>query len=102
MEVEVPGNPIFINDNLSETLVLTGTYTNKFNKHIFGVQRFKKSKRKVQRMPQSQTAALPRHQEEEETDKTNKRKSNRCTKSSKISSLFPQQGNRNTTNSLVE
>ena len=30
----------------------------------------KKSKRKVQRVPQSQTAALPRHQEEEETDKT--------------------------------
>ena len=31
----------------------------------------KKSKRKVQGVPQSQTAALPRHQEEEETDKTN-------------------------------
>ena len=33
----------------------------------------KKSKRKVQGVPQSQTAALPRHQkeqEEEETDKT--------------------------------
>ena len=30
----------------------------------------KKGKRKVQRVPQSQTAALPRHQEEEETDKT--------------------------------
>ena len=30
----------------------------------------KKGKRKVQGMPQSQTAALPRHQEEEETDKT--------------------------------
>ena len=27
-------------------------------------------KRKVQGMPQSQTAALPRYQEEEETDKT--------------------------------
>ena len=27
-------------------------------------------KRKVQGVPQSQTAALPRHQEEEETDKT--------------------------------
>ena len=26
--------------------------------------------RKVQGVPQSQTAALPRHQEEEETDKT--------------------------------
>ena len=29
----------------------------------------KKGKRKVQRVPQSQTAALPRLQEEEETDK---------------------------------
>ena len=31
---------------------------------------FKKSKRKVQGVPQSQTAALPRHQKEEETDKS--------------------------------
>ena len=31
---------------------------------------FEKGKSKVQRVPQSQTAALPRHQEEEETDKT--------------------------------
>ena len=30
----------------------------------------KKSKRKVQGLPQSQTAALPRHQEEEETEKS--------------------------------
>ena len=30
----------------------------------------KKVKRKVQGVPQSQTAALPRHQEEEETDKS--------------------------------
>ena len=30
----------------------------------------KKGKRKVQGVPQSQTAALPGHQEEEETDKT--------------------------------
>ena len=29
----------------------------------------KKRKRKVQGVPQSQTAALPRHQKEEETDK---------------------------------
>ena len=29
-----------------------------------------KSKRKVQVVPQLQTAAIPRHQEEEETDKT--------------------------------
>ena len=32
----------------------------------------KKGKRKVQGVPQSQTAALPRHKEEEETDKTNR------------------------------
>ena len=30
----------------------------------------KKGKRKVQEVPQSQTAAFPRHQEEEETDKS--------------------------------
>ena len=30
----------------------------------------KKGKRKVQGVPQSQTAALPRHQEEEKTDKS--------------------------------
>ena len=30
----------------------------------------KKVKRKVQGVPQSQTSALPRHQEKEETDKT--------------------------------
>ena len=36
-----------------------------------GVYRpFKKGKRKVQGVPQSQTAALPRPQEEEETDKS--------------------------------
>ena len=34
--------------------------------HIFE----KKGKRKVQGVSQSQAAALPRHQEEEETDKT--------------------------------
>ena len=31
---------------------------------------WKKGKRKVQGVPQSQTAALPRHQEEEQTDKS--------------------------------
>ena len=30
----------------------------------------KKGKRKVQGVPQSQTAAIPRHQEEKETDKS--------------------------------
>ena len=54
----------------------------------------KKGKRKSQEVPQSQTAALPRPQEEEETD--NKHKSNKRTKSTKISSLFPKRGNRNT------
>ena len=33
-------------------------------------KKIKKSKRKVQGVPQSQTAALLRHQEKEETDKT--------------------------------
>ena len=33
-------------------------------------KREKKGKRKVQGVPQSQTAALPRQQEEEETDKS--------------------------------
>ena len=35
-----------------------------------GVNESIKSKRKVQGVPQSQTAALPRPQEEKETDKT--------------------------------
>ena len=34
------------------------------------VNQYKKGKRKVQGVPQSQTAALPRPQEEEETDKS--------------------------------
>ena len=33
-------------------------------------EQYRKSKRKVQGVPQSQTAALPRPQEEEETDKS--------------------------------
>ena len=37
---------------------------------IKGERYQKKGKRKVQGVPQSQTAALPWHQEEEETDKT--------------------------------
>ena len=35
-----------------------------------GVPQSEKGKRKVQGVPQSQTAALPRPQEEEETDKS--------------------------------
>ena len=54
----------------------------------------KTGKRKVQEMLQSQTANLPRHQEEEET-KPNKRKSSKRTKSIKTSSLFPKRGIRN-------
>ena len=38
-------------------------------KHSFW-NHYKKGKRKVQGVPQSQTAALPRPQEEEETDKS--------------------------------
>ena len=56
----------------------------------------KKGKRKVQAVPQSQTAALPRPQEEEETDKSKQAQPNKRTKSTKISYLFPKRGNRNT------
>ena len=55
-----------------------------------------KSKRKVQGVPQSQTAALPRPHEEEEPTSLNKHKPNKRTKSTKISSLFPKRGNHNT------
>ena len=54
----------------------------------------KKGKRKVQGVPQSQTAALSRHQEEEEA-KPNKHKSNKRTKNTKTSSLLLKRGNRN-------
>ena len=37
----------------------------------------KEGKGKIQGVPQLQTAALPRHQEEEETDKTKQAKSNK-------------------------
>ena len=56
----------------------------------------KKGKRKVRRVPQSQTAAPPRHQEEGKTDKNpNKHKSNKHTKSTKTSYLVPKRDNRN-------
>ena len=45
-------------------------------------------------MPQSQTAALPRPQEE--TDKSKQAQTEQSKKSTKISSLFPKRGNRNT------
>ena len=46
-------------------------------------------------MPQSQTAALHRHQEEEETDKSKQAQIEQTYESTKISSLFPKRGNRN-------
>ena len=57
----------------------------------------KKGKRKVQGVPQSQTTALPRHQEEEKTDKSKQAQieQKKRTKSTKIRSLFPKEGNRN-------
>ena len=46
-------------------------------------------------MSQSQTAALSRHQEEEETDKSKQAQFEQTYKSTKISYLFPKQGNCN-------
>ena len=54
----------------------------------------KKGKRKVQGVPQSQTTALPRHQEEKVTDKTKQAQSEQTYKK-QISSLFPKRGSRN-------
>ena len=53
----------------------------------------KKGKRKVQGVPQSQTAALPRPQDEEETDKS---KQAQTEQTYEKYSLFPKRGNRNT------
>ena len=47
-------------------------------------------------MPQSQTAALPDPKRKRKPTNPNKHKSNKRTKSTKISSLFPKRGNRNT------
>ena len=55
----------------------------------------RKGKRKLQGVPQSKTAALPRHQEEEETDKSKQAQIEQTNESTKISSLFPKRGNRN-------
>ena len=68
----------------------------KKKKKINAPFRSEKGKRKVQGVPQSQTPALPRPQEEEETDKSKQAETNKRTKSTKISSLFPKRGNRNT------
>ena len=54
-------------DDLQTSLDLLEMYCHKWR---LQANTDKKSKRKVQGVPQSQTAALPRHQEEEETDKT--------------------------------
>ena len=55
----------------------------------------KKGKRKVQGVPQSHAAALPRHQEEEEMDKTKQAQIEQTYESTKISFLFPKLGNHN-------
>ena len=57
---------------------------------------YKKGKRKVQGVLQSQTEALPRPQEEEETDKSKQARPEQTYESTKISSLFPKRGNCNT------
>ena len=57
----------------NKTLVWTESFLHKRQQRVVvnGAKSQYKGKRKVQGVPQSQTAALPRHQEEEETDKTN-------------------------------
>ena len=60
------------------------------------IKRRKQSKRKVQGVPQSQTAALPRPKRKRKPTNLNKHKPNKRTKTTKISSLFPKRGNRNT------
>ena len=76
------GNPTF---NLTPWTCLLPFYCyvqgrNSTNKKVREKSRechnHKKGKRKVHEVPQSQTAALPRHQEEEETDKTSANRTN--------------------------
>ena len=57
----------------------------------------KKVNRNVQGMTQSQTTANPRHQEEEKKDKkhTRAKQTNKCTRSTKTSSLLPKRGDQN-------
>ena len=50
-----------------------------------------KSKRNVQGNPQSQAAAHPRHEGEEETDKTKQAQIEQAYEKHNISSLFPKQ-----------
>ena len=61
---------------------------------VFTAKKKKKGNRKVQEMIQSQTAAPPRYQEDEETDKTEQAQIEQTYESTKISSLFPMRGNR--------
>ena len=56
----------------------------------------KKGKRKVQGVPQSQTAAFSDPKRKRKPTNLNKHKPNKRTKSTQISSLFPKRGNRNT------
>ena len=56
----------------------------------------KKGKGKVQGVPQSQTPALPRPKRKRKPTNLNKHKPNKRTKITKIRSLFPKRGNRNT------
>ena len=58
---------------MSEKMIRQDTKSANFppTRHTYITTCFKnRGKRKVQGVPQSQTAALPRHQEEEETDKS--------------------------------
>ena len=57
----------------------------------------KKGKRKVLGVPHSHTAALTRHQEEEETDKTKQAQIEQTYENTKISSLLRKRGDRNAT-----
>ena len=61
---------------------------------LFG-QVGKKSKRKVQGVPQSQAATLPRHKEERETDKTKQAQLKQTYENTKIISVFAKRDNRN-------
>ena len=60
---------------------------------IFSLQ--KRLRENVQGVPQSQTVPFPDPKRKRKQTKPNKRKSNKRTKSTKISSLFPKRGNRN-------
>ena len=60
----------------------------------FVCNRGKKGKRTVQEVPQSQAAALPRHQKEEETDKTKEAQIKQTYEKHLDNALFPKRGNR--------